>query len=170
MALSAGGGISLVHGAWKYYGEAIHQRTQSDADQDFLKYVAGFSYRETKLANRFFGFDEIQPVIEYAGEWIASEQKEDGYLTNSKEARPGKNSLIFRLNILHNDTWSYSLHGTRNLEDNDYALGVGVEYKYNDNLSFTMTAQSYDGDDDTQFGRWRRNDNLELGVKYIFGL
>lgn len=168
VALSTGGGVSRVSGAWKYYGEVIHQRTRGGADQDFFKYVAGFSYRETRLANKL-GLDEIQPIVEYAGEWVTSSQK-DGYLVDSSEARPGRNTLIFSLHLLHNEKWSYSLHGTRNLTKDDYALGAGAEYKHNDNLSFTMTVRSYSGKEDTQFGRWRRNDNLALGIRYVFGL
>jgi len=167
ISTSIGGGISAVYDEWKLYSEAIYQTTEHDADQDFLKYVVGASYKETEFANSV-GIDEIQPIIEYAGEEIIEEQNNSKYYTDSKNARPFRDSVITQIQITFNDDWLGSLHGTKNLDNKDYSFGSGLEYSYNDNLKFYLMGTFYHGKDETAYGRWRQNDNLELGFNYKF--
>lgn len=167
ISTSIGGGISAVYDEWKLYSEAIYQKTEHDADQDFLKYVVGASYKETEFANSI-GIDEIQPIIEYAGEEIIEEQNNSKYYSNSENARPLRDSVITQVQITFNDEWLASIHGTKNLDNKDYSFGSGLEYSYNDNLKFYMVGTFYHGKDETAYGRWRQNDNLELGFNYKF--
>ena len=154
ISTSVGGGISAVYDEWKLYSEAIYQTTEHDADQDFFKYVVGASYRETEFANSM-GIDEIQPIIEYAGEEIIEDQNNSKYYTDSKNARPLRDSVITQIQFTLNDDWLASLHGTKNLDNKDYSFGSGIEYSYNDNLKLYLAGTFYHGKDETAYGRCR---------------
>jgi hypothetical protein len=174
-AFSLGGGISATSGAWSYYGEAIHQATVGNRDEDFLKYVVGVSYRDTTLAE-LLGFEEIMPIIEQANEKTFGSQDSSRYVQNSRAVRLGRDTLFFRLSLKKSDKLSYSLYSTRNSVaetasnsgDRSSALGLGSEYKINDSLKFRADLRIFYGESNTQFGRWARNDHIEIGMTYSF--
>ena len=163
---SFAGGAATTIDRWKLYGEAVYQDTRENADESFVKYLGGVSYRETEFANSI-GLKEIRPNIEYAGEFVTQEQtRGTRYLANSSGGRPFRDAVIGRLNIDVNDDWSGYLAGSKNFVDKDETVSAGVEYKHNDNLTFTFDGMFFNGDADTQFGRWKGNDNVRLGVSW----
>lgn len=174
-AFSLGGGISATSGAWSYYGEAMHQATVGNRDEDFLKYVVGVSYRDTTLAE-MLGFEEIMPIIEQANEKTFGAQDSSRYVQNSRAVRLGRDTLFFRLSLKKSDKLSYSLYSTRNFVaetasnsgDRSSAVGLGSEYKFNDSLKFRADLRIFYGESNTQFGRWARNDHIEIGMTYSF--
>lgn len=165
-AFTVGGGISATRGAWSYYGEAIAQNTYYDRDQDFLKYVLGVSYRETEFAETL-GLEELMPIIEYAGEGTFGQQ-DSRYVADSRYARPGRDTILLRLTLRQTDKLSYSVGGARNFETRDYYWTAGVEYKISDDLKLRGDLRMFSGNPETDFGRWSRNDHIELGVIYKF--
>jgi hypothetical protein len=165
LATSAGGGISVVHEAWKFYGEAIFQFTDESEDQDFVRYVAGVSYRDTEFANKM-GIDEIKPILEYAGDEVFDQQGATGFVVNSRNARPFRNTVIARIEVQFNDEWSSALGGTINVGDDDWSTTLGVEYRPNDNLTLQLIGSVFDGTDSTHFGRWQNNDFVGFKVSY----
>lgn len=174
-AFSLGGGISATSGAWSYYGEAMHQATVANRDEDFLKYVVGVSYRDTTLAE-MLGFEEIMPMIEQANEKTFGAQDSSRYAQNSRAVRLGRDTLFFRLSLKKSDKLSYNLYSTRNFVaetasnsgDRSSAVGLGSEYKFNDSLKFRADLRIFYGESNTQFGRWARNDHIEIGMTYSF--
>ena len=174
-AFSLGGGISATSGAWSYYGEAMHQATVGNRDEDFLKYVVGVSYRDTTLAE-MLGFEEIMPIIEQANEKTFGAQDSSRYAQNSRAVRLGRDTLFFRLSLKKSDKLSYNLYSTRNFVaetasnsgDRSSAVGLGSEYKFNDSLKFRADLRIFYGESNTQFGRWARNDHIEIGMTYSF--
>jgi len=174
-AFSLGGGISATGGAWSYYGEALHQATFVNRDEDFLKYVAGISYRDTTLAE-MLGLEEIMPIIEQAKEKTLGAQDSSRYVKNSRAVRLGRDTIFFRLSLKKSDKLSYSLYSTRNYVaetasnsgDRSSAVGLGSEYKLNDSLKFRADLRIFYGESNTQFGRWARNDHIEIGMTYSF--
>ena len=167
ISTSIGGAITAVYDAWKLYSEAIYQQTEHNADQNFVKYVVGVSYKETEFSNSI-GIDEIQPIIEYSGEDILEEQDNPKYFTDSKNARLLNDSVIAQIQLTFNEKWQASIHSTKNLEHKDYSFGAGVKYAQSDNLKFYISGSYYHGSSDTAYGRWKQNDNLELGFNYQF--
>ena len=166
-AASAAAGITTTHGRWEVHGEGIYQLTEGNQDQDFLKYVAGVSYRETEWANAM-GLAELQPVVEYAGEWVTDEQTAFGYTVNSSNSRPFRDALLGRLQIRVDDEWSGFVGATYNFLDKDVSETAGIEYKYSDNLKAKVDLRLFNGEDETQFGRWKRNDLVRVGAIWTF--
>jgi len=166
-AWSIGGGISKVSDEWTYYAEGIVQVTDSDKDEDFLRYTLGFSYRDTEYANSI-GIQEIKPIVEYSGDSTISKQSANNYIVSSAEARPFQDTLNLRVEILWSDKWSYVIGGIFNLDEEDRSFGVGAQYKPNDNTKIRFGLTTFSGDDDTHFGRWKENDNIEAAFEYKF--
>ena len=50
----------------------------------------------------------------------------------------------------------------------DRLMGFGAKYKYSDNLEFKLYGRRFRGSDASQFGRWRDNDHVELGLFFKF--
>lgn len=167
MASTWSGGFATTHGAWEVHGESLYQLTNGDADQDFVKYVIGTTYRETAWAERI-GWQEISPTVEYADEWVTDQQDNPGRTVDSSKARPLRNSLIFKVDIKPTDKLTGTVGRVQNFSSGDYGQGFGLEYRPNDNLTLRALAIIFGGRDDTAFGRWDRNDHFEFRVIRTF--
>ncbi|MBI3088346.1 MAG: hypothetical protein HYY91_05620 [Candidatus Omnitrophica bacterium] len=167
MAADCSGGATVTRGALEVHGESIYQAAEGNDDQDFVKYVIGASYRETAVAERL-GFDEITPVVEYAGEWVTDGQDNPGVTLPSEEARPLRNSLLFKLDLMPSDKLTITLGGVQNFSTDDHSESIGLEYKPNYNLTFRAYWARFKGTTDSPLGRWDRNDHLAFGVKRVF--
>lgn len=167
VAWDVSGGATLTRGALEVHGESIYQVAEGNGDQDFVKYVLGASYRETTVAERL-GFDEITPVVEYAGEWVTDGQDNPGVTLPSEEARPSRNSLLFKIDVMPSDKLTVTIGGAQNFSTNDHSHSIGLEYKPNYNLTFRAYWAWFDGKTDSPFGRWDRNDHIAFGVKRVF--
>jgi hypothetical protein len=166
-AVTFSGGAAATKGAWEVHGESLYQLTDADADQDVVKYVIGTSYRDTALAERI-GLQEIIPIVEYAGEWVTDSQDSPGLSINSEEARPFRNSLLFKVDLMPNDKITCTIGGIQNFSTDDYANSLSLEYKPNYNLTFRVAAVMFDGKTDAPLGRWERNDHMVFRVKRTF--
>ncbi len=166
-ALTLSGGVSATFGSFEVHGEASGQKTHHDYDQDIMKYVVGGSYRETDFAN-MIGLDEIKPIIEYAHEVRFDEQSGANNLLESTNARPYRESFLGRLDVIVNDTWRFNIGGAYNFIDKDATLALHGEYKHSDNLKAFADFVHFDGETDTQFGRWRRNHYVRVGAEWDF--
>ena len=67
-----------------------------------------------------------------------------------------------------NDSTDLNVLYNKNLKDRDYVMSLGGNYQYSDNLSLCAQYYYFYGKDQTAFGLWRNNTNLELGVKYSY--
>lgn len=166
-AFTIAAGLSATIGAWGYYGEAAAQITHQGRDQDFLKYVLGVSYRETEIAEAI-GLEEIIPIVEYANERIFEQQDDPRYVVNSLVTRPGRGTVLARLALRQSDKLGYTLGWIRNYHSRDYFWTAGTEYKLTDSLKLRADWRAFAGNVDTHFGRWGRNDHLEIGLTYKF--
>lgn len=54
------------------------------------------------------------------------------------------------------------------LSRRDYFYKLSASYDINDNLRFTLGADVFDGDEDTSFGQFDRNDQVFAHLKYFF--
>lgn len=166
-AWSAGGGYSHVLGEWKVYGEAIVQLTEKGEDEDFFRYTVGASYRETNLANKI-GLDEITPILEFNGDENFNDQDAEGFASSSENSRPFQNTLTGSLDFKINDDWSTRLGGVYEFSEKDWVASLGVYYRPTDNLTISLQGAMFEGDSDTQFGRFQDNDNIMCSVEYKF--
>ncbi len=160
-------GINGTSGAWSYYVDIMYQKTHSNEDDTFVSWIAGVSYRETKLANRL-GLTEIKPVLSYSGHEIVDDSDVRAILHNSEAARPHPDSLLTRVDLTFNDKNLLYFVSSVNFKDDDSSFGFGYQYRYNDALVFSARGLFMHGEDNTQFGRWRTNDFISVGLDYRF--
>ena len=164
MATTFSGGASSTVEAWEFHGEGVYQRARHDQDQDFLRYVVGTTYRETRFAEKI-GFDEISPTVEYAGELVLDEQDAPGFLSNSAGARPNRNAVLLKVDVMPSDKLTWTVAGAKNLTTEDSVRALVVEYRPNDHLTLKASLVEFDGNNAlSPFGRWDRNDYVEVGV------
>jgi hypothetical protein len=166
-AFTIAAGLSATSGAWGYYGEAAAQFTHQGRDQDFVKYLLGVSYRESEIAEAI-GLEEIIPIVEYANERIFEQQDNPRYVVNSLVTRPGRGTVLARLALRQSDKLGYTFGWVRNYHGRDYFWTAGAEYKLTDSLKLRADLRAFAGNADTPFGRWGRNDHIEVGFSYKF--
>tara|TARA_A100001037_G_scaffold306088_1_gene349135 strand:+ start:3567 stop:4880 length:1314 start_codon:yes stop_codon:yes gene_type:complete len=160
-------GVASTIGAWKIYTDNYLQFSHSDTDDDFLKTVWGISYRETDLANEF-GLKEVEPILEISNDVITERQQHQEFVQSSRRGRPHRQSALFQIKVDINDDWSARVGGSFNLRDKDSSSGFVIRYSPNDDTDISLKGSSYSGKDGTQFGRWRKNDFVELEYSLNF--
>lgn len=160
-------GVASTIGSWKLYSDNYLQFSHSDADDDFLKTILGVSYRETNIANDL-GLKEIEPIFEVSNDVITVRQEHEGYVQSSRRGRPHRQSVLFQIKVDINDDWSARIGGSYNVRDKDSSSGFVIRYSPNDDTKISLKGSSYSGKDGTQFGRWRKNDFVELEYSVNF--
>jgi hypothetical protein len=160
-------GYTRAIDALKYYGESLFQHSYNNEDDDFIRYSFGFKYRETNYANTL-GLDEITPIVEIADEIVLRGYKNPNIYASSLASRPNPHNLMMAVEVAINAQQDIRLSYNYNLKDKDYSIGLGAEHTPNDNLSFFLNFYDFGGSSDTQFGQYRRNKNIELGLKSNF--
>ena len=166
-AATISAGLAATRGPLEIHAEIPWQVTVDNDDQDFLRYVIGATYRETTWAEGLH-LNEITPVVEYAGEWVTDQQHSPGLSVDSTNVRPFRNTLLFKVDVMANDKFTASVGGIRNFTSRDYAQAIGLEYKPNYNLTLKLHAVFFGGPSRSPFGRWDRNDHLEISAKKAF--
>ena len=160
-------GAALTEGSWKLYAEGVGYWAMRGRDDDLARGLIGAKYRETRLANSM-GLDEIAPVLEYAREARLDSQSDPDYVLSSEDARPNRNNIIASLTVTVDSEWKVGGAYNRALDERDNLASLFLRYEPTDNLRLSWTATRYEGPDDTLFGRYDRNDNVEFAVKYSF--
>ncbi len=160
-------GLIGTRGGWSYYADVLYQRTREFEDDSFVRWALGFSYRESTFARKL-GLIEIRPVLTWSGHHVTEESNPRVTVHNSESARPHPNSLLGRLEARLTDQSMLYLLGAKNFSDRDGSIGFGYQYNYSDSLQFNVLGLFMRGEDNTQFGRWRDNDFISLGLSYRF--
>ena len=76
--------------------------------------------------------------------------------------------MLFNVDFRVNDEFSFSAFGVYNVGESDRLMGIGAKYKYSDKLESKLYGRRFRGADASQFGRWRNNDHVELGLFFKF--
>lgn len=161
-AISPAVGAAVTIGEWELHTDVIYQHTSNREDDRFLKFVVGGSLRETNLAE-MVGLEEITPLLEVSQDAILARQSAGGFIVSSGQSRPHRQTVLGRITFRESDEWSFDIAATYNFRDDDSTVGGKLTYEPDDNNEFSLSGTHYDGEDNTQFGRWRRNDYIGLG-------
>jgi len=151
----------------KFYLDVVYQDTMNDMDQDFVKYNIGIKHRETDYASEL-NLDEIALILEYSNEIITNENISNSVYQDSEYARINKNNLSFSVQFIKDSQLSFLYLVNYSIEEYDNFQNLTAKYNYTDNQTFYLSYTAYDGTDETHFGRWKNNDNLEFGFTYKF--
>jgi hypothetical protein len=169
---SASSGVTAVVDEWKIYGEIAIQfdAERSDpkrTDQDFAKLLVGTSVDAMDTAE-LLGVDSVVVTFEYARDYVINDFAPAGLRVSSESSRPYRDSLLGKIAVAINADVDVFFQGAVNFDDNDRNGIAGVEYKYSDDVRIFGRVQIFDGDPNTQFGRFRENDSVFVGTKVFF--
>ncbi|MDA7816677.1 hypothetical protein N9A28_00630 [Sulfurimonas sp.] len=160
-------GFLKVHKENKFYMDIVYQNTEDDFDQDFIKYNIGAKHRQSEYASEV-GLDEIAIIAELSKEIIVNKDLSNSVYQNSEDSRVNKNNLTLSAHFIKDSQLSYMYTINYSINNYDSFQNHTVKYNRTDNQTFYLSYYSYDGVDGTNFGRWKDNDNIEIGVEYKF--
>ena len=161
-------GFAATRGkGFELHGEAVYQHTYHGRDQDFARYVLGVNYDETDFAQHI-GLDKIKATVEYAVEDVTGNKYDAATFSDSSNARPFKNAILWKLQLEYDSKRSIALAQSYNLDRYDHAIVIGGEYRPRDSISWKAVLELYNGASNTQFGRWDRNDRLVFSYTHKF--
>jgi len=158
-------------------------------DADYFKYVIGVDVTVLKnllVSGQFIQFRNLD--YEDNSRRCATQSNAQGSTTNSYDCSrytgdPATLHLSNGLNKAYKNKEFYSLFLSKPFGPSDehrwnnivmYEEGGGywnrfdVEYSFTDNLIGTGEWNQYWGDEDTQFGQFKKSSNVQLGIRYLF--
>ena len=161
------GGFSTTYKKFEFHGEGLFQQSYRGRDDEYLGYAAGFTYTEYDLAHKI-GHDRIDITVEYGGEWIAAAQSSPRYKRSSEDSRPTRNNGLGRVQFKYNEDlkWEYGIN--YEISDEGWSQGVRLEYNWTDDVIIKVSAEFFDGGNESYFERWEDNDRLICQLEYSF--
>ncbi|MFW5806854.1 MAG: DUF1302 family protein [Spirochaetota bacterium] len=127
------------------------------------------------------GFDRDLPVssinmnIQAQGEYILHSDEVSDNGPADTDYDPGDdehywtNTLVASVEDRYrNDTVIPQVDFVMTAETRDFLLRPGVEFVLADDASLNVRGSMFEGDEDTQFGRFDDNDHLEMSIEYAF--
>lgn len=153
-------------GGYNLKAEAAYQMSYDFAGDDAevsnheLKWIAGFD-KDTPIGN---------VNIQETGVWILnSDEITAADYQYAADGTYTENLLIAALSqSIMNDKMDLSIAGFYHIEDNDFGIYPSVEYAPVDSLAFEAAGHIFAGDEDTLFGQFSDNSNLELTATLSF--
>jgi hypothetical protein len=151
----------------KFYLDVLYKDTLNDMDQDYIKYNLGMKHRQTEYASKF-NLDEIALIFEYSNEIITNKSISSSVYQDSEYARINKNNITFSSHFIKDSQLSFLYLVNYSIDEYDSFQNFTFQYNHTDNQTFYISYFAYNGSRNTHFGRWKKNDNLEVGFKYKF--
>nr|HID58622.1 hypothetical protein [Desulfobacterales bacterium] len=165
--LTFNAGFSTTYKKYEFHGEGIFQYSYEGKDDNYLDYALGGMYKFYDLAHKI-GHERIDLILEYGGEYLASEQDAPDYKRSSEDSRAVRNNGIGRVNFKYNEDlkWHYAI--IYEFPEEGWSQEIAVEYKIRDDLVIKLGAELFDGRENTYFERWEDNDRLICQFEYSF--
>lgn len=160
-------GFSTAYKKWEFHGETLFNFSYDSKDDHYFTFVGGFTYTMDTWARRIF-MEKIDITIEYANEVITKEQEAEGYIESSRKGRLGKNDIFTRINFKYNEDLSFQYISDFELDPTGRYNKFQSEYKIRPGLLWTMALEFFNGNDESYYGRWSRNDRFITSLKYNF--
>lgn len=161
-----GATVSTTFGSVEVHAEAAYRDTIDNAlDDDFLEYVAGINYTYYELP----GVEELRLVAEYAGEGIVSKKdRGNAYVPTGQYIRPFKNSFIGSLEFRFTEETQFVLASALNFNYQDFFLQPKISHQFNSGIELDIGLDFMDGNQNSFFGHWDRNNRLFVMTRYAF--
>lgn len=155
-----------IAGGFNLKAEAAYNMTYDFAGDDTHVYnnnvtwVAGFD-KDLPIGN--LNIQETGTII------LGSDGITSGDIEYDAEGEYTENLIIAALtDSFCNDRLDVKLVGFYHIEDQDYGFYPSVEYAPSDNMSATLTAHVFGGEEDTLFGQYSDNNFVECSLDWNF--
>lgn len=153
-------GFSTTFSGFEFHGEILNQNAEGGKDDSFIALMLGTRYT-MDVWPKAFGLNSIDMVLEHGRESLRSAQSQPFYALSSVGSRFYQNSWVgtFIFNVTDKFSFNYDYHF--DLKNNGTATILGMNYSSGD-TQWRFKLESYEGDDGSNFGAWRDNDNSSL--------
>ena len=166
------GGFSTTYEKFEFHGEVYYQHSIDALDDDFISAVGGASYNLDKWVDKV-GFNEVKMIVEYVREIITHDASNDKTYESSRKERAPKNDILVKVDGEISDKLSLTYFGNFRLElnqqkDSGRYQKFSVNYKIKDGLNSDLFVETFNGDENSYYGKWKKNDRIGLDLKYSF--
>ncbi|MBI9098025.1 MAG: hypothetical protein JEY91_06085 [Spirochaetaceae bacterium] len=165
--INGSAGFSANTGPWGFHGEALYNHTLESKDDDYLRYVGGLSFKIDGFSGRS-PFEQIEWILEYAGEWLSSEQSHIDYQVSSKNQRSFKNDFLLSSRISFKKDLELALFGQVNWKNPGGTFIAETNYKGIENWEFSLTGQFFFAESDSSAYTLRDNNRMIANVKFYY--
>ena len=160
-----GGGFSTTRGSWEYHGEVAYHVTKDEAqDDDYMQYVAGFTY----TAEIGGVLDRILFTLEYLGEGRTRERPEDSDFVNTGFDRVLTDTGLTGVSFVFSDDTAVDLAGTANFADEGSAIQLSLTHRFATFFQIKAGIDVFNGDPGSFHGNWDDNDRAFFFTNWAF--
>lgn len=160
-------GFSTTWKKWEFHGEGLYNHSYNGKDDNYANFVGGITYVIDDFAKKIF-LERIDITMEYAFEWVIREQYATGYTDSSRNVRLGKNDIFTRIQFKYNNNLDFVYVSDFELEDNGRFNHFEANYAFGRGFSVKLAVETFNGDDESYYGRWSLNDRVIAEIKYAF--
>lgn len=160
-------GFSASAGRLGFYGEALYNHSLESRDDDYLRYVAGLSFKLDGFSDKSI-FDQIEWILEYAGEWLISEQSHSDYQVSSEGQRNFKNDILLSSRVSFKKDLELTLFGQMNWKNPGGTFIAETSYKGLKNWEFSLAGQFFFAESDSSYYSWRDNNRITGAAKFYY--
>jgi len=165
-------GFSTTYKKLEVHAEAYYQYSINSYDDDFISAVGGASYNLDNWIDKL-GFSEVKMILEYVREIKTRSAKNKKTFETSERERAPKNDILIKLDGKISDKMSLSYFANFRLElkgqkDSGRYQKVSFNYKIKDGLNSDIFVETFNGDVNSYYGKWRKNDRIGVDLKYSF--
>ena len=132
-----------------------------------MAYVGGITYTNYDFAG-IIGHERIDITLEYGGEWIDATLSHSDYERSSEDARPTNNNGFDRIEFKYDEDLKWQWGINYEISDEGWSQGVRLEYNWTDDVTIKVSAEFFDGGNESYFERWEDNDRVICQLEYSF--
>ena len=165
-------GFSTTYKKMEFHGEGVYNHSFGSKDDNFISYLAGFSYNVGDFV-RILKLNSITLYVDYAGEEVTKKQSADGYIISSRNSRfggkdfiIGENDLVTYLSVGVTADLNVHVISLKQLSHDGMFNRIIGSYRFNDSITCSLALDLFSGSMDNFIGRWDTNDRATLLIDY----
>ena len=163
--VNAAAAISTTLGKLELHGEALYNYTPESRDDDYLRYVVGGRYAFDEFDTVPF-IDKIDLNLEYAGEYLVTEQSHADYIAGSGDMRGLKDDFLGSIDFDFAEDFTVRVAGQYDIEGQGVSLLSGIGYAGMENLELNLKWQHFFVTESSDLYHWRDNNRIIASVRY----
>ncbi len=155
--------FAFTRGRAAFHGEAAYRVSERGYDDDFLTYAIGVVYAWTGGQS----LDNARLTVEWVDEAFVDEAPQ-GARFATRFNRPFRGTLFSELELAFLDDSAFAFKLAYNVDDRDYYVQSLWRRRFHDSLELEAGADILDGEPDTLWGAWDRNDRWFARLHWRF--
>jgi len=165
-------GFSTTYKKFEIHAEVYYQNVIASKDDNFISAVGGATYTLDEWVDKI-GVNKVTMTVEYVKEIVTDAYDSKKTYRSSEKERAPKNDILVKADAEINHKWSINYFGNFRLEINQNKDAgryqkVGTTYTIKDGLVGELFVETFNGQDNSYYGKWKDNDRVGMQLKYSF--